>query len=54
MAGTILIFLKTAGIEYNGANLSLQGDDKKMKGVITAILISGLIGASTFPALAGE
>ena len=54
MTGTVLIFLKTAGIEDNGANPAPQGEDKKMKRVITAMLMWGLIMAGAFPALAGE
>ena len=54
MTGTVLIFLKTAGIEDNGANPAPQREDKKMKRVITAMLMWGLIMAGAFPALAGE
>ena len=53
MTGTTLIFLKTAGIEYNG-NPAPQGEDQKVKRVIAAILICGFIGAGAYPAQAGE
>jgi hypothetical protein len=53
VTGTALIFLKPAGIEYSGADPSPQGGDQKVKRVITAMLMGGLIIAGACPARAG-
>jgi hypothetical protein len=53
VTGIFPISRKTAGCECRGANPAPPGEDKKMKKIITAMLMFGLISAGAWPALAG-